>query len=251
MYFEKLGDENNPAIVFLHGAFFANTFGRQYSLADRYCLIVPHIMGYGNEAKRTFHTEEATMEIANFIKGLDRKVTLVGFSLGAQLAVKLVAEHEELFSGAVFVSPWLIKDEASLSKAYQENEKQLHSMKNRLTCGIIGFMNGLPAVQRKQFVEQMQNVSELTLKNTVYNGITLETIKGFSAVSVPTVALAGEKEQTEILDSISALQKMNRNCKIEIWNNAAHNIPPVFPKRFNKLICDFVEETENMEKYDE
>lgn len=54
---------------------------------------------------------------------------MVGFSLGAQVAFKLVTEHEELFTAAILVSPWLDKNEAMLQYAMKQNEKQFHSFK--------------------------------------------------------------------------------------------------------------------------
>ncbi len=242
MYYESYGNLENPIIVFLHGAFFVHAFGRQYSLKDKYYLLVPHIMGFGREVHKTFQADAAIEELAEFIKGLNRKVMVVGFSLGAQLAVKLITEYEELFTGAIIVSPWLIKDEASLEKAYHENAKQLKNMKNKTRCNIVGMMNGLPKPQRKEFVEQMQHVSEGTLKNIVYNDITLKLVQDFSKVDIPTMALAGGKEQKEVKDSVSCLQKMNDHCQAEIWQKANHNIPPLFHKQFNELIDAFMSE---------
>ena len=63
----ELGKENDSIIVMLHGANFVHSFGRQYALADRFHIIVPHIMGFGEEADRVFDTETCTAEIADFI----------------------------------------------------------------------------------------------------------------------------------------------------------------------------------------
>lgn len=237
MFFEEYGKENSRTIVMLHGAFFVHTFGRQYPLSSQYHLIVPHIMGFGNNTEHVFETEACIQELADYIKSLNKKVMLIGFSLGAQLAVRLVSEYEELFDSAIIVSPWLIKEERFLPEMEQENLKQLHSLHNRAICNLIGFMNGLPSKARKEFVAQMQNVKEETIRNVVYNGITIESTSSFAKVSVPVVALAGAKEQKEITDSVKEMARINPNCKYEIWEKAAHNIPPVFYKRFNELIC--------------
>ncbi|HHX38015.1 MAG TPA: alpha/beta hydrolase [Clostridiaceae bacterium] len=240
MYYEEYGSDQNPVIVFLHGANFIHSFGRQYVLSDRFHIIVPHIMGYGNEANKTFDAEKATVALAEFIRGLGNKVSLVGFSLGAQLAVKLIAEYAELFEKAIIVSPWLIKKEPELSQVMNINKKQLDSMKKPFLCNIIGLMNGLPKSQRTEFVKQMQNVSYETQRNMVDNGITLETVRGFENAKIPMIGIAGVKEQHSIIDSVKSLSEMNDNCNIEIWEKAAHNIPPVFAKRFNSLINDFI-----------
>lgn len=241
MFFYEYGKENERTVVMLHGANFVHSFGKQYALADKYHIVIPHIMGFGDAAETVFETESCVAELAEFIKGFGKKVTLVGFSLGAQLAVKLVAEHEELFNCAVVVSPWLIKEEPMLSKVLQENEKQFASFKKKWLCRIIGTMNGLPPKQCKEFVAQMQNVKLETIRNCVDNKITLSTIPNFTGVKIPVIAIAGKKEQKEVQNSVIGLSLLCKSCRNEIWDKAAHNIPPLFSKRFNKLLTDTIE----------
>ncbi len=89
MKFEEYGIENEKTIVMLHGAHFVHTFGRQYPLVENYHIIVPHIMGFGCHTDKIFQVDECVKELADFIKSLNQKVMLVGFSLGAQLAFRL------------------------------------------------------------------------------------------------------------------------------------------------------------------
>ena len=242
MKVEEYGKENDSIIVMLHGANFVHSYGRQYPLAEYFHIIVPHIMGFGDEADRIFDTDICVCELAKNIKGLSKKVLIIGFSLGAQLAFKLISEYPDLFYSALIVSPWLLnKTEPLLSEATRVNEKQLASLKKKWLCNLIGMMNGLPAPQRKEFVKQMQNVKIETIRNAVNNGITIESVPKFSEVSFPVVALAGSKEGEEVISSIKRMSEINSHCRYEIWEKAAHNIPPVFAKRFNKLISDMVQ----------
>lgn len=237
MKIEEYGKENDKIIVMLHGAHFVHSFGRQYPLAKEYHIIIPHIMGFGDNTDNIFQTDECMKELAEFIKTLNKKVMLIGFSLGAQLAFKLVSEYEELFEAAIIISPWLIKEEPFLSTIMELNIKQLNSLKNKFLCNITGMMNGLPSKQRKEFVAQMQNVKEETVRNIVYNGITIETVPMFANVTIPVIALAGGKEQKEVQDSVRKMSEINSNCRCEIWDKAGHNIPPFFAKKLNRLIC--------------
>ncbi len=240
MRIEEYGKDNESIIVMLHGANFVHCYGRQYPLAGRFHIIVPHIMGFGEEADRVFDTETCTQELAGYIKGLGRKVLLVGFSLGAQLAFKLVSECPELFCSAIIVSPWLIKTETEVAEVMRINEKQLASLKKKWLCNLIGMMNGLPGRQRKEFVRQMQKVRPETIRRSVDNGITFESEPGFAAVSVPVLALAGGKEQEAVIDSVRKMAEVNPHCRYEIWKKAAHNIPPRFARDFNRLISESV-----------
>lgn len=242
MYCDEYGKENEIIIVMLHGANFVHSFGKQYPLSDRYHLIVPHLMGYGNEADKIFSTDKQIDELAGYISSLGKRVALVGFSLGAQVGYKLVSEHSELFTCAILVSPWLCKEKAMLDTVMKANEKQFASFKKKWLCSFIGMMNGLPKEQRAEFVEQMQKVSIETVRNSVDNGITLESVSGFENVNIPVMALAGGKEQDAVKDSVKQMSRMNKHCSYEIWDKAAHNIPPVFAKQFNELICKMAEQ---------
>ena len=240
MHFEEFGKEHEKTIVMLHAANYVHVFAKQYCLSDEYHLIVPHLMGYGEETDKTFNTEEQIKELAEFISSLGKKVALVGFSLGAQVGYKLLSEHPELFSCAVLVSPWLIKERETLDKVVAMNQKQLATFKKKWLCGLIARMNGFTKEQRTSFVEQMQKVTPETVKNAVDNGITLESVSGFDKVDVPVLALAGAKEQDFIRDGVKKLSEMNKNCTSEIWDKAAHNIPPMFAKQFNERIRQIV-----------
>ncbi len=143
-----------------------------------------------------------------------------------------------MFYAAIIVSPWLNKEEPELSEVLRMNEKQFYSLKKKWLCNIIGMMNGLPLVQRKEFVRQMQQVKIETITNSVDNGITFDSVPGFENVDFPVIALAGGKEQQSVLDSVKRMAETNNNCRYEIWEKAAHNIPPVFSTRFNKLITE-------------
>lgn len=240
MYFEEYGKEHDQVIVFLHGANFVHAFGKQYELASKYHLYVPHIMGYGNEADTVFEADRATNALIEFIEELDKKVLLVGFSLGAQLAYMIVSRRPDLLTGCIMVSPWLIKDEPMLSNVIRQNEKQFKSFKKKGMCSLIGLMNGLPKAQRAEFVEQMQHVQLETVHNAVDNHVTLDSEPGFVKAQVRMLALAGAKEPDEVKNSIYELANMNENCVAEVWEKAAHNIPPMFAKQFNKVIDEYM-----------
>lgn len=244
MYIDEYGKENKQIIVMLHGANFVHSFGKQYVLAERYHIMIPHLMGFGNETDKTFDADQQIEELVKLLTDLNQKVVLIGFSLGAQIAYKMVAEHPDLFSAAIIISPWLEKNDKMLQYVMEQNEKQFASFKKKWLCNLIGFLNGLPGQQRKEFVDQMQEVTIETIRSSVDNGITLNSVRGFEDVSIPVYALAGEKEQEEVKNSVKAMADKNKNCKYEIWKKAAHNIPPMFAKRLNELIVRVVSDSE-------
>ena len=241
MYFDEYGSDNEQIIVMLHGANFVHCFKKQYVLAEQYHIIVPHLMGYGKETDKTFHTDEQIAELTHFILSFGKKVMLVGFSLGAQIGYRLVSEHPELFSGAVLISPWLIKDEQLINKVMKQNMKQLAMLKRKMMCRFVAKANGLSSDECREFVAQMQNVTEDTVRNAVDNGIVLENVKEFEFVEVPILALAGQKEDAVVTDSVRKMADVNDSCRCQIWDKAGHDIPFRCAERLNELIENMME----------
>lgn len=117
MYYDEYGKKENHTIVFLHGAAATDTFCNQYCFQDKYHLVVPHIYGCGKEIDEIYEPEKTIQALAELIKKLGKdKVTLVGHSLGGELAVAMVSQYEYLFDKAVFLSPWVCATQKSIDK---------------------------------------------------------------------------------------------------------------------------------------
>lgn len=236
MKFEEFGMENDTVIVMLHGANFVHTFGRCYCVSKFFHIVVPHIMGFGAEAHRTFDADTCILELAEFIKSFNKKVYIIGHSLGAQLAFALVSKYPELFLGALIISPHLIKSETELADLTEKNLKQLKTLKNKAVCRSIAFLSGMPKKARREFVEHIQNISEQTVINCINNNITFESMPDFKNISLPIIALAGTKEPSAIKKSVVSMTEINSNCTLKIWKNAAHNIPSRFSSKLISLL---------------
>ena len=239
MVVEEYGRDQKRILVMLQGAHMVHCFAKQYPLADRYHILVPHLMGFGDEAGRVFDAETCVRELADFIGGLRQQVLLVGFSLGAQLAFRLACLRPELFTGVILVSPWLIKEEASLRRIEEASQKQLRFLQKKWVCRSFAALNGIPKALRKDFSRQIQAETPETIHNVVYNGISLDG--SASRLRVPVLALAGEREPDVMRSSVEALAEASPCCRYEIWEKAGHNIPMRFPDRFNQMLCDAAE----------
>lgn len=239
MFTEEFGKNNDRIIVMLHGAFDVHTFARQYELADRYHLIVPHIMGYGKHTDRDFVMPDAVNELEDFIRGLGRKVTLVGMSLGAQLAYQLVCQAQELFERAVIVSPWLLKTPEVTEEKVRSNAKELEALQRGEAGGMGSFLQAMTEDQKRDFWSQIDGVTMTTVENCLRNGIVISD--AFRKVKIPVTAMAGDREIPTLIKSVEMMDEMNPLCSGEIWMGAGHNIPMKFWELFNKRLRGLME----------
>ncbi len=237
MYYEKYGEAESKTIFFLHGMNFVHCFTKQIPhFSKNYQVIVPHLPGFGRSGDAVFSTETAVSEIAELAGSIGRPVTLVGFSLGAQLCLPLICEHTELFDGAVMISPWLLKEVSEIEKLMKQqsdNEKNMRS-------GAVSISVGLNKAERQEHKEYCKNVSMKSILASVDNGITLEKFPQYPDVDKPILAICGMKDPVNIRKSTRMLSQKNPRCSYDMWDGAGHNIPYKFASRLNKTIEEFI-----------
>lgn len=215
---EEYDRENNKIIVMLHSLNNVYTFREQYKLKNKYRIIVPHLMGFGDETNKIFNAEKQIDILHNFIKTLNQKVTLVGFSLGAEIALKLLCEHKEFFNAAVIISPWLCKDNNEFLEQVKKGALNgLKLTKIKWICWILCILNKIPKTYRKNFINQMKHVSQETVISAVDNKVSLKTITNFNRIDIPVMVLVGENEMDVVKVSANKLKEANPNfCDLKI-----------------------------------
>ncbi len=239
MFVEEYGKENKKIIVMLHGLYNVHSFRKQYELSKKYKIVIPHLMGFGkNAGKNIFNTEKQVKDLYDIVKSFDSKVTLVGFSLGAEIAFKLLCEHKELFHSVILISPWLIKDDKKFLQEIKISAlKGLNFIKKRWLCYIMCFISRIPRFYIKDFVNQIHNINKDTVLNAVDSGISFKTVNNFDKINIPVLTIVGEKELSVIKDSAEMLKKINNEyCKIVCVKSAGHNIPTKFSKQLNMIL---------------
>ena len=240
MYFDEFGINNEEIIVFLHGANMVHCFAKQYKLAKDYHLVVPHLVGFGNEAKRIYNKKDNITELIDLISKFNKKVNLVCFSLGSQLGFALINERPDLFKKVILVSPWLHKEQTDLDQAIKENSMILEQMKNPLLAKIACIPYGLDRKMKKEFVEYMKYVSDKTIINMVTDMVDFKDYPSYKNLNLNILAICGEKEDELMRDTLDELSNLNKNCISELWLEDFHNIPYKDSKRFNKTILNFL-----------
>lgn len=241
MRFDAYGKEENPTLVLLHGAAALDTFANQYEpLAERFRVLVPHLPGAGDAAGEPYDPANVCASLAEWIPSLNAgKVALMGHSVGAELAFKLVCEHEDLFSRAVFLSPWLCASPVSA---------RLYAAVARMSYG--GIKNErLLRLQAKYWrftPEQADRLAAYSPK------IPIETYVGFfekrvrfseepdyASVCIPMLAVCARGDSRETRESIDALGA-NGNCLAVKFPLGSHDFVLREAEKLNPILLDFL-----------
>ncbi|MDA3730974.1 alpha/beta hydrolase [Niameybacter massiliensis] len=245
MYFEEIGDPNKQTIVMLHGAGMPQTFVGQYELADKYHLILPHLYGNGEESNKSYNREECIEGILEIVKGLNKdKVSIVGFSLGAQLIIPILCSAENYFNKAILISPWICKSEQGIEEVTKVIKNQMvRAMKINWFLKIQAKWIGMDKIQREKFLKYCKETTVDNLVNMTLYGVNIEDYNEYRDIKIPMLALAGSKESKEVITSVDTLEKLNKNCYSRILTNFEHDIPYKQPKHLNEIIDTFLMES--------
>jgi|AGTN01.2.fsa_nt_gi Predicted hydrolases or acyltransferases (alpha/beta hydrolase superfamily) len=246
MFYDSLGDPQNPTVIFLNGGGEAFSFARQYGFQDRFYLIIPHLPGTGEESEAEYSLRACTDGVLALIGALGRPtVTLVGFSLGAQLVIPIACAAPQRIGGAVMVSPWILKPEREVKRISRllrlTAPLERSAWFNRQYCRRLG----LDEAQTQAHLSYARRARRDYMRRVIQDGVDIEKFPAFAALEIPMLALCGEKEPRIMKDSVLELQKRNPHCAARILPGHAHDIPSLRPEKFNHILETWL--TENHE----
>ena len=242
MFFDTYGDAQNPTLVLLHGAAALDTFTHQYDmLASRFHVLVPHLPGAGEAVAQAYDPQAVVDALAEWIASLNLgKVLLMGHSIGGELAVKLVSEHESLFSRAVFLSPWLNASEQS-AKLFSSIARMTHrSVKNAKLLRMQAKYWGYTPEQTEKLVSYSATIPLDTYVSFFQNRIHLSELVGYPAVQIPMLAMCARGETAETKSSVRSLGEQNTNCLTVIFPQGSHDFVLRCYDLLNPLLMDFL-----------
>lgn len=242
MFFDVYGDEKNPVLVLLHGAAALDTFANQYELlAQRFRVLVPHLPGAGEAAAEAYDPQATADALASWISSIGvGKVLLMGHSIGAELAVKLVAEHEELFSRAIFLSPWLLSSAASTKLFASMARMSYGAIKNEKLLRMQAKYWNLNAAQADRMVAYSPKISLDTYVSFFEKRIHLGELSGYPSVSIPMLAMCARGDSGETKASVRALGDKNTNCLTVIFPQGSHDFVLRCANLLNPMLWDFL-----------
>ncbi len=241
LYVEEYGQRGLPSILLLHGAGVLDTFSQQYCLSETYHLIVPHLDGAGKAAGIPYDPHRLTDELfATIVEHYpNEQIGVIGHSLGAQLAIRLVAAHPERFFFAVFLSAWITPSPRSIYRYCRFagiSSALLHqSWLMRLQANYWHFTRK----ETEYLVAYSKDITASVYQSFFINTLDLRTLPAYFSLSVPMLALCGQKEIKDMKTSLTLLGK-NPHCETAILPHAGHDFPMRQAYICNQILSAFI-----------
>lgn len=216
------------AVVLLHGGGVAGWMWEpvRAELGDEYHLIAPDLPGHDRSSDEDYVSHEQTLEQlrAMLAERAAGPVPVVGFSLGAQVALALASQSPELVSGVVSISALAIRSRApGITRALLSSAAGL--VKNERFARAQAKTLGVPPALVPDYLRTSESISKPTLLNVVAANGAFAPPTGWASFTGAAVVLAGGREPRAVQRSARLLHAANPRSTLEFDPEAGHTLP--------------------------
>ncbi|SDC10036.1 Pimeloyl-ACP methyl ester carboxylesterase [Terribacillus halophilus] len=164
------------------------------------------------------------------------KVALIGFSIGAQIALRMVSKRPELFCFSMLNSPLTIP--STLPKSIIRNAVRCtHPLiKNRSFSALQARALAIPAEDFETYYQQSLQISYLALTKMLEENMQFSIPSEFPNTKTNVLVTVGEKEKSIMKRSAAKLADCHPFCKSLLIANSRHGFPLEHPQLFNLLL---------------
>lgn len=231
-------DAQGTPLMLLHGGGVAGWMWepmRAHLPAPRRFLI-PDLPGHGRSADHDYLSHDDTIaQLVTVLEREKRPAAVVGFSLGAQLAVLLAAHRPDLVEHVTVVSaqavplrapgPMLALLRASAGLAKKEWFAKLQASALFVPEDLV-----------PRYVQTSAGISRDTLLHAVGDNIAFQVPEGWSAFPGPALILVGAQEKPLMKKSAALLHTALPHSTLETVEGCGHGIPLQQPAWFARRL---------------
>jgi pimeloyl-ACP methyl ester carboxylesterase len=247
LYYQEYGDKNAPFMLFLHGGGVSGwMWDQQINYFTHYHCVVPDLPEQGESlGGQHFSIKNSAEMLIDLIEkeAQGKKVIVIGFSLGAQIAIHLLSIKPDLVDYAIInsalvrPSKWMksmFKPMIHLSFPLIQNKTFSKMQAKTLYVG--------PDHFEKYYQESSQMKPE-TLIRILEENLSFKIPDGFSHAVTKILVTVGEREMSIMKTSARDIVKSNPHCKGVIIPAMGHGLPMAKPELFNRMIEAWIAET--------
>lgn len=244
MHVALFGPVGAPPVLLLHGGGVAGWMWRDLvnRLEQTHRVIVPDLPGHGASAAIGYRSHAETLSaLAAALRAESdgRPAAVIGFSLGAQLAVLLATEHPSLVDAAVVVSAQaeavpltgatlaLLRVSAPLARQRWFAKLQAREL-------------FIPPTLMADYIQTSAGITADTLVAAVGENMRFRTPVGWSQFPGRVLIMVGSRERGVMGRSAEALSAALPGSGLEVVQGCGHGIPVQRPVWFADHIADWL-----------
>lgn len=228
-------------MLFIHGGGVSGwMWDKQVQYFSDFHCIVPDL----NSDIEEFSIKRSAEQLLKIIdkKAKDKKVIVIGFSLGAQVAMQMISMKPQLIDYAIINSA-LVKSIPFAKSLISPSVKLTFPLvRNRAFAKLQAKTLYIGKEYFEKYYEESSNLRLNTLIKILKENMTFEIPANFSEAQGKILVTVGAKEKAIMKKSAIDIVKMNPNCKGVILSNIGHGAPLADPELFNQIIEKWVRE---------
>ena len=254
--YDDVGEGSIP-IVFLHGFPFDKSMWQEQLdyLKNSHRVIACDIRGFGKSTDEESHLSMDLFanDLILFIDKLDLdKVIICGLSMGGYIALNAMQRFPSRFEALILC------DTQSGADSHDVKAKRFKTIDEVKEYGAINFNKGFiknvfykgSLTDKPEVVEQLRSVVFSNSQHIISQGLIAlaersETSSVLKEITIPTLIICGREDVVTPLTESKFMNKQIKGSILHVINNAGHVSNLEEPRKFNKLIRDFLNNFSN------
>lgn len=246
MEYKEYGINNPALLVFLHGGGVGGwMWDRQveHFSTDYHCL-VPELLNMNDTYADGFTIDKTAQDLIPLIEsvGKDKPVSIIGFSIGAQIAISALSNSPDMFSSAMINSA-LVKPIPFAKILTKAMLPTLPLTKNRTFSDIQAKSMYIEQKYLETYYQTNKNINSRLFGDMMIENMTYELPSTFSDSTSDILVTSGEKEIRSIKASMSTIVESNPNAHALVVSKIGHGFPLAAPELFNETLRRLLETT--------
>lgn len=227
-------------MVFLHGGGVSGwMWDKQVQHFTHYHCIVPDLPEHGlNHNGFPFSIKTSAEQIFNLIeeKAGEKKVIVIGFSLGSQVLIQMLCMKPNLIDFAIINSA-LVRPISYGQKFIQPMIKfSFPLIKNRWFSKLQARTLYVNGEQFEKYYEESCQMKADSLIRVLEENMSFRLPPNFKKAKAKILVTVGEKEKALMKKSAKDIVVANPNCSGVIIHKIGHGLPLALPQFFNQMI---------------
>ncbi|MEG0473090.1 MAG: alpha/beta hydrolase [Solibacillus sp.] len=239
MLFKEIGD-GEELLLFLHGGGVSSwMWESQIHYFKNYHCVVPDLPGHGASSDELFSMSSTINNLWTILEEVapNKSWNIVGFSLGSQIALQMIAERPNSFKRAMINSALVIPQKTMSLFIPPTIFVTYPLIRNKTFAKLQAKTLGISNSYFEKYFTDTCTMSRDNLSNILKENLRFTLPATISKANTQFLFTIGEKENWLMKQSMKKLARLGRS---EIIEGVGHNAPLENQKAFNHLLDDLL-----------